>query len=595
MLPVVLPVVRYRLWILPALLIVASCTGSTERTSLTAGTGTLPPESKSEISVLTGSWEVYVDQVYTPEGVLEDTPDRAPDRGGPPPAPRYRTIPPVRGRYYTDDGDRFVTGPITYRLSLNAVPQVPLMGIHIPPSSGEMFAWVNGDRVGPREKHSVIPVVPNGEGSAQLTILIEGHHYPREGLTLSPARIGPLSELLRETGRRVFWDGLLVGMLVILAAYHLLLRLGQSPGFARNVPTVTLSVFLGILALRILLLEGAMVLSSVPWLGPAVYLRLRGIVVYPLVALYLRYLNHMFPGDSPRRMLRVLESATWVWMVLSVGIPGRWWMDLLFAWLPLLLAALGTSVVTLLRACRAGRNSAHLLVVAMMLLAVGVSVEIMRCAGWIPTSLTPIPLTLAVFGGMSSLALSRRIFDARISLANLREQAQHDGLTGLDNRRTLDAKLEAEWARHMRSGNSLAAIMVDIDHFKQYNDTLGHQAGDIVIKEVARILTEHAQRTTDVVARYGGEEFFLLLPNTTAADAYLLAERIRSAMHTQAIPHPTTDTGIVTLSIGVTAVVPEHQEHGPRGARSLVEAADRALYDAKRGGRDAVRTASADA
>ncbi|MFO8041998.1 MAG: diguanylate cyclase, partial [Alkalispirochaeta sp.] len=580
-------------------LIISSCMASTERVSVTAGTGTIPPESKTEISVLTGSWEVYVGQAYppdrTPESTPDRTPDRAPDRGGPPSAPQYRSIPPVRGRYYTDGGARFVTGPITYRLSLNSVPQTPLMGIHIPPSSGETIAWVNGERIGLRETHSVIPVVPDGEGGADVTILIDGHHYPREGLTLSPARIGPLSELLRETGRRVFWDGLLVGMLVVLAAYHLLLRLGQSPGFARNVPTVTLSVFLGILALRILLIEGSMILSSVPWLGPAVYLRLRGIVVYPLVALYLRYLNHMFPGDSQRTALRVLESASWVWMVLSVGIPARWWMDLLFTWLPLLVAALGTSVVTLLRACRAGRNSAHLLVVAVILLVVGSGIEIARCMGWIATSLTAIPLTLAVFGGMNSLALSRRIFDARISLANLREQAQHDGLTGLDNRRTLDAKLDEEWGRHMRSGNSLAAIMVDIDHFKQYNDTLGHQAGDIVIQEVARTLTEHAQRTTDVAARYGGEEFFLLLPNTTAADAYLLAERIRSAMHTRAIPHPTTDIGIVTLSIGVTAVVPEHQEHGPRGARSLVEAADRALYDAKRGGRDAVRTANADA
>ncbi|MEX2444984.1 MAG: diguanylate cyclase [Alkalispirochaeta sp.] len=473
-----------------------------------------------------------------------------------------------------------------------SVPRVPLLGVYIPPSSGTTKAWVNGEPAGPWRHHSVVPLIPDTSGTVELTALIDGHHYPREGLSLSPPRIGPLSELLRETGRHVFWDGLIVGILLMLSAYHLLLRLGWSPGLSRSVPTATLSVFLLVLALRVLLLEGTMLLSSIPWLGPGVYLRLRGFAVYPLVALYLRYLSHMFPGESHRSAMHVLERVSWVWLAFSLFIPGRWWMDLLFAWLPLLVAALAAALVTLFRACRAERNSAHLLVVAVLIFGAGTVFEIARCAGWISTAIAPIPATAVVFGGLSSLALSRRVFEMRISLANLRQQAHRDGLTNLYNRRTLDSRLEEEWSRHIRSGESLAAIMIDIDHFKPYNDTLGHQAGDQVLREVARTLHDHAQRAGDVTARYGGEEFFLLLPSTTATGAYLVAKRIRTAMHTKAIPHPVAEAGIVTLSIGVTAAIPEQDEHGPRGARSLVEAADRALYDAKRGGRDAVRTSS---
>ncbi|MFW5828335.1 MAG: GGDEF domain-containing protein, partial [Alkalispirochaeta sp.] len=280
------------------------------------------------------------------------------------------------------------------------------------------------------------------------------------------------------------------------------------------------------------------------------------------------------------------------WFGVSLIVPGRWWMDILFAWLPVLAAALGISGFTLLRAWRAGRNSAQLVTLAVVVVVVGALTEGARCAGWIASNITPLPLTAVVFGGLSSLALSRRVFEMRISLAHLREQADHDGLTTLYNRRTLDSKLEEEWARHIRSGESLAAIMVDIDSFKPYNDTWGHQAGDQVLREVARTLAENAQRAGDVAARYGGEEFFLLLPGTTARAAYLVAERIREAMHRNALPHPAAEGGIVTVSLGVTAVIPEHDEHGPRGYQALVEAADRALYDAKRDGRDTVRTAS---
>ncbi|MFW5694017.1 MAG: GGDEF domain-containing protein [Alkalispirochaeta sp.] len=564
--------------ILSTVLAVLSCTPSGTEIAVQHGEATIPAAASTASRPLVGSWEVYLGEAHprAEEHILW----------------RYQNIPPKSGRYTTDDNGRYVSGPITHRVTLTGVPTRPPIGIYIPPSSATTSAWINGESSDPFRRFSIIPLLPDNSGTVELTILTEGYYSPREGLMRTPPVVGSLSDLLHRTGRRVFWDGLIVGILLILGGYHLLLRLSRSPAFTRTIPTVTLAVFLLLLAMRVLLLEGTMLLGNIPWLSVEMHLRLRGLVVYPLVALYLRYLSYMFPGEYQRTISRWLERASWGWFGLSLIVPGRWWMDVLFAWLPVLVAALAIAAITLFRACRARRNSAYLLSAAVLVLVVGALLEAASCSGSIASDIAPIPLTAVVFGGLSSLALSRRVFEMRISLAHLREQAAHDGLTNLYNRRTLDNKLEEEWARHIRSGESLAAIMVDIDFFKPYNDTWGHQAGDRVLKEVARTLADNVQRAGDVAARYGGEEFFLLLPGTTARAAYLVAERIRDAIHGNALPHPTAKNGTVTVSMGVTAVVPEHDAHGPRGYQALVEAADRALYDAKRDGRDTVRTAS---
>lgn len=170
------------------------------------------------------------------------------------------------------------------------------------------------------------------------------------------------------------------------------------------------------------------------------------------------------------------------------------------------------------------------------------------------------------------------------SLANL------DGLTQVANRRYFDTALANEWNRAARARTPLSVILVDVDKFKAYNDTYGHQAGDVCLQRVARALSENLRRAGDMVARYGGEEFVLLLHQTPRDDGVALAERLRAAVEKLAIAHSGADAGVVTISAGGATVIPAPQAE----QRALLHAADECLYQAKDGGRNRVVWAAAD-
>lgn len=168
----------------------------------------------------------------------------------------------------------------------------------------------------------------------------------------------------------------------------------------------------------------------------------------------------------------------------------------------------------------------------------------------------------------------------------LEELAIKDGLTGLYLRRYLMERLEEEIARGVRSKYELSFLMIDLDRFKQYNDTFGHIAGDIVLRNLAQVLVEHFSRPGDLICRYGGEEFCILLPDCPKAKAAELAEKLRQKMQSQEIMLRRQKTH-VTISVGVASF--------PKDARlkeELIFKADAALYQAKEGGRNRVCLAS---
>lgn len=170
------------------------------------------------------------------------------------------------------------------------------------------------------------------------------------------------------------------------------------------------------------------------------------------------------------------------------------------------------------------------------------------------------------------------------SNARLHLLSSVDGLTGISNRRVFDDTLIREARRSEREGCPLSVILVDIDYFKRFNDSYGHQGGDEALRRVAQAMASVARRASDTVARYGGEEFAFVLPSTSLDGALRVAEDARAAIHRLAIEHRSSDVSDhITLSLGVATAVPSG---GPIDATNLVTRADAALYEAKRNGRN---------
>jgi diguanylate cyclase (GGDEF)-like protein len=165
----------------------------------------------------------------------------------------------------------------------------------------------------------------------------------------------------------------------------------------------------------------------------------------------------------------------------------------------------------------------------------------------------------------------------------LRGQAIRDPLTGLYNRRYLEAELEREISRAKRKDLAVGVIMLDIDYFKQFNDQYGHDVGDIVLRQIGMFLQDHV-RGGDIACRYGGEEFLVILPEISLADAVERAESLRSGVENLNRKEYRTYPGSLSISLGV-AVFPQHGRTG----HEVMVAADQAMYQAKRAGRNRVQ------
>ena len=178
-----------------------------------------------------------------------------------------------------------------------------------------------------------------------------------------------------------------------------------------------------------------------------------------------------------------------------------------------------------------------------------------------------------------SRSFHRLVTEAKALTTQLKALASTDGLTAVGNRRRFDEVLDQEWRRGLRSGQPLSLLLLDVDHFKAYNDRWGHVQGDSCLKRIAEVISSQVRRSSDLVCRIGGEEFAVLLPETGLDEAQRLAQEIVAALDAASLEHgssPVADW--VTASIGVASAIPQPEHTG----RQLVERADRALYSRKR-------------
>jgi diguanylate cyclase (GGDEF)-like protein len=193
------------------------------------------------------------------------------------------------------------------------------------------------------------------------------------------------------------------------------------------------------------------------------------------------------------------------------------------------------------------------------------------------TRIGAIMIALILFVVGTTLFLAREIGRRAQAEDKLEELATTDALTGLKNRRKFDSEIDTEWRRAGRNRTPVALLMIDADHFKTYNDTYGHQAGDQVLVGIAICISDSVNRAGDCVARFGGEEFAVLLPGTSATDAFVVAENIR-----RKVEHWSEEPTVTTVSVGIASLTPT----AGLDWSHLVAAADKALYAAKANGRN---------
>ncbi|WP_158602030.1 GGDEF domain-containing protein [Pararobbsia silviterrae] len=251
-------------------------------------------------------------------------------------------------------------------------------------------------------------------------------------------------------------------------------------------------------------------------------------------------------------------------------------------------AIIAINLVTVIAICVSGRFQTTLdvwLAVAALANLVDASLTLLGSArysiGWYAARAASVVASTTVLSVLL-WEINRLYRGLQRAHARLQEFSIRDGLTGVYNRRFFDERYAREIERAKRTGRPLSVLMVDVDYFKLFNDTHGHQRGDECLIAVATAISRQAARPGDFVARYGGEEFVLVLPDTDRAGAATVSERVRDAVSALRIPTP-TPSGIVTLSVGASTI-----ERPPPATDALLRAADTALYMAKNSGRNRV-------
>jgi diguanylate cyclase (GGDEF)-like protein len=170
------------------------------------------------------------------------------------------------------------------------------------------------------------------------------------------------------------------------------------------------------------------------------------------------------------------------------------------------------------------------------------------------------------------------------SVLELAAFGMRDQLTGIPNRRSFDNRLDMEWKRALREKTEISILIIDIDKFKNYNDSFGHQQGDVTLQTVAKTIKQSVKRSFDFAARWGGEEFVVLLPSTDPVGAFNVAEKIRTEIADTVVPCDDEAGRKVPVSIGVNTIMPDADDH----INDFISKADEALYKAKETGRNRV-------
>ena len=513
----------------------------------------------------------------------------------------------------TDLGLRVITVGTAYRLYVDGELLASAGRVALEPGTAEAeYAPV------------VVPLPPQPDDEIVLHLVASNHHNSSGG-AWEPLWIGSNQQLQHEREDRVALATFLAGTFGIIGLYHLVLWLARRhEGSALAFGALCFAI-----AIRDTTVDEIYLAELFPALSWSVIVRVEYTSMLVAVGCAWAFVRGLFPDEVPALLPRFFGGACALFVLCVLLLPVSLYTQLLPGMQLVILISALLAPVLVMRALLAGREGAGLFLVGLLAIALTAAHDVLlNVYRTLPTSalfagnLYLLPVGQLVFMLLQTTLLALRasrafaeLETAKIDLEETRDavetyarelekrvaertaalqdlalelerHARIDGLTGIGNRRFFDEQLDSAWGDHLRRDSELALILVDVDHFKRFNDALGHVEGDAALRAVADVLDLTASRPRDVVARYGGEELAVILPDTGETGACHLAEEMRAAIEDLAIGHPESEFGVVTASIGVAALRPS----ATHAAEHLVQLADAALYRAKAGGRNRVAT-----
>jgi diguanylate cyclase (GGDEF)-like protein len=570
---------------------------------------------------LSGDWEFYWKQRLEPQDFESVEP----------PLPDYIEVPSSWKGKTIGQETLGSTGYATYRLLLN-IPtsdkgKAKVLTLGNVGSAYEI--WIDGVA---RGKVGVVGTVASKEEAnlqvnqyyfiptdevIEIVIQVSNFSYRKAGLYTQVAFQNP-TDVLQSTLKSELDSFLIIGGLLFLGLYNLII-FAVTIKFQRDLLMIGLaSIFMAIRSLLINDFLSTLILSD---LSLSIIKRMEYMVEMVAFLFVILSMRFLYPRDIYPVMVKVIYI-----YVLFCGIYNIVAPTLLFTQTMIyqfLIMALITSYfifyVGILAFLRK-REGAIFTSVGLVILLFGVLNDVLSSALIIP-SVFELEFSFLLFIMLQGIIVSYRYLvlskrnqslndrllemneqleitvkqrthqlvekNMELGQANLKLEALSgtDGLTGLANRRHLDKVLESEWSKASDKGHSFAVILLDIDYYKNFNDTYGHLCGDDGLKLIAGVLMDHMNTENLFAARYGGEEFMVLLSGGTPEKAYHTAESIRKSVEDLREPHKTSPYGYLTVSIGVAIGGP----HTCTGPEILIEQADKALYTAKKAGRNKVK------
>ncbi len=574
---------------------------------------------------LDGEWRYYPRRVLSPgDPALQDPP------------PAFTRVPSTWDRTAAAPDDLPGHGFATFGLTVLLPPDPPALALRVITVSTAFRLFADGalaaeagvvassaDQGRPGYRPQVRHLSPSKSGKLELILQASNFDYAKGGVW-EPIWIGLPSEIDAAREARVALALFLAGSFAAIGLYHLMLWGARH----RDRSPLYFAIVCFAMALRGLTVDEVFLVNLLPGLRWTSLVRLEYGSLLTIVAAVPLFLYEIFPQDQPRALVRAYSFSAIAGLATVAVLPPDWFSRGLFLIQLLCVSAALVGSVLVARSLSRHREGAGLFLIGLAAIALtgthDVLVSIFRSlptSHWLVTSIYLQPFGLFVFILSQATLLAIRSSGAFVDLekasaelrvahakldahareledrvasrtAELEEAnrqlarlAEIDGLTQVGNRRFFEEELRRAWFDHLRSAAPLSLVLVDVDHFKAYNDRYGHTAGDETLRRVAQAITQSIRRPGDSVARYGGEELVALLPKTDQKGALHLAEEIRHRVETEAIAHEASGVApVVTVSIGVATVTPEsdHQQS------ELFESADRALYQAKQQGRNRV-------